>query len=143
MPRYVSEDGVTNTNTPESSKVKAWGGDVVLVTNEGKEDTFAFTLLETKNVEALKLVYGSGNVDTTTTDGVISVSANSDAPEEFVMVIDMILKGGKAERIVIPDGTVSEIGEIVYKDSEAKAFPITIDALPDSAGNTHYDYIEE
>ena len=35
---YVSEDGVTNTNSPDSDTVKAWGGATVLVVQNEMSD---------------------------------------------------------------------------------------------------------
>ena len=138
---YVSEDGVTNNNTAESDTVKAWGGDTVLTLQTAKPDSFTFTLIESLNDDVLKAVYGSSNVSGALATG-LTVHANSAQIAACSWVIDMILTGNVAKRIVIPSGQISEVGEIVYKDDEAIGYEITINALPDSNGDTHLEYIK-
>lgn len=137
---YVSEDGVTNNNSPESDTVKAWGGDTVLVLQTDRPDTFQLSLLEAMNDDVLTAIYGSGNV-TVDGSGNITVKATADEITAGCWVIDIVLKGNRAKRIVIPEGKISEIGDIVYKDDEAVAYPLTIMNVPDSNGVYHYEYI--
>lgn len=137
---YVSEDGLTNNNSPESDTVKAWGGDTVLSLQTDRPDTFALTLIEALNEDVLKTIYGSSNV-TKDGSGNLTIKATPQDMISGVWVFDMIVKGGRAKRIVVPNGTISELGEITYKDDEAVGYNVTITDVPDTDGVYHYEYI--
>lgn len=143
---YISEDGVTNDLSMETDKVKAWGGDTVLVFQTDKNDTFKFKLLETLGEDVLKAIFGANNVTvtpaTTTAPKSININVSSEEQEEAVWVIDMIMRGNNPKRIVIPYGKITEMGEITYKDDEAVGYDVTITGAADSSGNTHYEYME-
>ena len=137
---YVSEDGVTNSNTIESDDIKAWGGDTVLALQTDKTDTFAMTLIESMNENVLKAVFGATNVTGTFATG-ITVKANAEEQPDAAWVIDMVARGNAKHRVVIPCGKISEIGDITYSDTDAVGFEVTITATPDTNANTHYEYI--
>lgn len=139
---YVSEDGLTNSTGLESEKKKAWGGDTVLVIQTSKDDSFKFTLIESLNTDVLKYVYGSDNVSGTLETGV-TVTVNNKDVEEHALVIDMILRDNTAKRIVIPDGKISEVEDIVYSDSDAVGYGTTLECIPDEYSNTHYEYLKK
>lgn len=138
---YISEDGLTNSNSPDSDKIKAWGGDTVHTYQKEKDDTFQFKLIEALNPDVLKAVYGSANVDGTLQDG-LTVKANSTAAEDCAWVVEMILNG-VYKRVVVPCAKITELGDIVYADEEALGYDITLTATADKDGNTHYEYLKE
>lgn len=136
---YISEDGLTNETSRDTENIKSWGGATVLAVQTEFNDTFGCTLIETTNIDVLKLVFGASNVSGALATG-ITINVNSDELTENAFVIDMILNGA-LKRVVIPKGKITEIGEVSYTDSDAIGYEITITAMPDASGNTHYEYI--
>ena len=133
---YVSEDGVSFENSTTS--IKAWGGDTPISI---REDTVNLSLMQAKDPNVLELVYGPENVTTDGTTGEITAKFAADYSLEGVFVFDMIMRGGVAKRIVVPKGSISEIGSVTYKDNEAVVYPVTIGCSPDSTGTCHYEYL--
>ena len=139
---FVSDAGVVNGTNISSNKIKAWGGETVLVIYSSKEDTYKFTLIEVKNLDVLKFVYGTENVSGTLENG-ITVTANAGQPDEISLVIDMIMSDNTAKRVVIPTASISAVGDITYDDNSATGYETTVDCIPDADGNTHYEYIKK
>ena len=139
---YCSDDGLTNGTNLETTDIKAWGGDTVLNIQTSKDDTFQYTLLEVLSIDVLKFVYGADNV-TGDLDNGLTVTVNNADVDEVALVIDMIMRGGIAKRIVIPDCKISEIADIVYSDSAAVGYQTTVTCMPDTNGNYHYEYMKK
>lgn len=129
---YVSEDGVVQSIGSESQQIKAWGGDIVRVVQTSHDVTYKLTLIET-NDASLAAYYGSANVS----PGVVVIVAG-DLPHK---VWDFEIADGNAKvRIVIPNGQVTERGDITFKDDTAVGYDLTVTAFPDSTGAKAYLY---
>lgn len=139
---YIAEGGVTHSLSMESGEYRAWGGDLVLAYMTSKTNTFAFGLIEVLNKSTYETVYGSAAVTGTLATG-ITVAADGSDPSEYVYVIELALRDGAMKRIVIPDGKLTEIGDIVYQDSDAINYPVTLTAQVDNSGKSHYEYIKK
>lgn len=138
---YISDSGVVNSNSPDTDVIRAWGGDIVITTNNGRDDNFQFTMLEYENLNVLKAIYGDSNVSGTLAAGVSINATNADLGD-YSWVIEMVLRGNVAHRIVIPDAQIAEIGDINYVDNDAASFPVTLNAISDSNGVTHKAYMK-
>ena len=137
---YCSDAGVVNGTAMETTKIKAWGGDTVLVIQTSKDDTFKFVLIEVKNIEVLKFVYGESNVIGDLETG-LTIKANNLETPEVSLVIDMILSDNTAKRTVIPRAKISALDDITYADNSVIGYGTTLDCVPDADGNTHTDYM--
>lgn len=142
---YVGEDGVTESYDRSTEKVKAWGGDTVKVVQTEFGATYQFTFLETLNADVLKAVYGDANVTTTAATSTTSqlhavkVTGQSLPHKKFIFE----LKDGYTKiRIAIPDGQITEVGEITYSDAEVIGYQVTVEAFADSTGVNAYKYLD-
>lgn len=138
----ISDAGLTRAIEQDTTVVKAWGGDTVLVLDNGKTETFQFGMLDAHSVDALKILYGDSNVTGTTLSGGITVKSNNTERVGHAFVVDMVESGSTLHRICIPDGIVTEIEDITYVDNEAVVYGVTITAIADSSKNTSYDYFK-
>ena len=138
---YISDDGVKNNGSRTVNKIKAWGGDIVKSVQTEKTDSFTITFIESLNDNVMKLVYGSGNVSGDLASG-LTVLVNSTELDEWVLVIDMVLSFNVVKRVVLPKAKVDSVAEITYEDENVIGYQCEITALPDSAGNTHYEYFK-
>lgn len=136
---YVSEDGLVNSVQTDKQDVNAWGGDKVLSEQTTFGESFTVNLLET-NEDALKTYYGADNV---TVDGDdITIVQNSTPLPEVIVVFELLLTGGRIKRIVVPRAKIADrSGDISYADGTAVMYPAVFEALPDTSGNTHTEYI--
>ena len=131
---YISEDGVTQSIDSDTNEIKAWqNGDVVRVIQTSHKVTFQFTLIET-NEEVLKLFYA----DAAANGSLVKMTGAQSPHQTFVLDV---LDGKKVLRIVIPDGQVTERGEVTYKNGEAVGYQVTVTAYPDSQGVKAYKHL--
>ena len=139
---YVSDSGLVRSVDMDSNNVKAWGGDVVLVLDNGKTETFKFSMLNVTNIAVLKIAHGDDNVSGTALASGIAITSNNKERVGHAFVIDMIEKGSTLHRIVIPNGVVTDMDDISYVDNDALAYGVTITAIADDSGNTCYEYLK-
>jgi hypothetical protein len=137
---YVGEDGLTETTDRSTEKVKAWGGDIVRVLQTDFSVTYSFTFIETHNSTVLETVYGDANVTTAPATGsagtLRTVKINADTLPHKSFVFDM-RDGDSRIRIYVPDGQVTEVGEVTYSDGELIGYQVTVEAFRDSELNAN------
>lgn len=140
---YISEDGVTNSVARTVENIKDWGGETVMNPQTEKTDTFQMKFIEALNFNVLKATHGDDNVSGTLEDGIV-VRENAKELNRYVWVIDTILNEYAVKRIVIPEGKITEIADVVYKANEVLGYDATMTAyaFPAYEGDTHRELIQ-
>ena len=143
---YIGEDGVTETNERSTDRIRAWGGDTVKVVQTEHNVSYQFTFLETLNRDVLEAVYGEDNVTTTaataSTGTLHEVQVNASTLPHKSYVFEV--KDGDAKiRIYVPDGQITEVGDITYSDSEVIGYQVTVEAFADELGNKAYKFLDD
>jgi hypothetical protein len=143
---YIGDNGVTEGTGRSTTKVKAWGGDIVKILQTEFSVTYKFMFLESLNSNVLKAVYGDTNVTTTaataSTGTLQAVKINSGILPHKTMLFEV--KDGPARvRIAVPDGQITEVSDVTYSDGEVIGYEVTVEAFQDASGNNAYKYSDD
>lgn len=143
---YATDDGVTRGESRDTDTKFAWGGDTIAVLQKSITITFKFTLAEYLNPLTQKLIYGDANVAetaaTSTSGTKMAVSVTSTPPPHKAWVFEMI-SGVATDRIVIPNGQISDTDDVAYKDDDIASRGVTVTLFPDSTGHYLYEYTND
>jgi hypothetical protein len=122
---YVSEDGVTESRERSTTDIKAWqNADTVRTVVTDANLSYTFRLIETTEA-ALELFYGSAAAS----GSLVVTPATTGGRKSFV--IDVV-DGSDLLRIYIPEGEVSEVGDVVYASGEPIGYEVTVRAYPNA-----------
>lgn len=137
---YVSEDGLTLSPSRSTTEIKDWSGATVRKVLESFDGTLSWTMIST-NAGSLEIAFGSENVTTeaaTASHGAqVRAALGAYLPEEQAWVF--LMKDGDARIvIVVPDGQITEVGEVTFASNAAVGWNVTLSCYPDSEGNCIY-----
>lgn len=135
----VSDAGLVQSYNHQSTDIKDWGGSTVFTTEEGLTDEYKFTLIEAMNIDVLKTFFGDTNVTGAITTG-ITVTGNSKSVPAACYIFEMAISGGGYRRIVLPNAKPKTRDDVQNVGNNVVGYGITLTCMPDSSGNTHYEY---
>jgi hypothetical protein len=127
---FIGEDGVTEARDQSSENIKAWqkGETVRTVITEGSL-TYKFVMLETS--KATLETYYQSTATSAATEGSITIYPTAQAGR-FAWIFDVV-DISESMRVVIPEGEVTEVGEVKYANGEPIGREITVTAYPSTA----------
>lgn len=134
---YVSEDGVTFTDSKEIEDVNAWQSFYpVRKIVTGKEATLAFALREWDE-RTVPLAFGGGTITSPSAGVWRYVPPAPGTLDLRALMIDW-QDGDKDYRLIVPRGMVSEAVETNLVRTGAADLPITFSAIPASTTSDPY-----
>src|SRR5690625_3159908 len=85
---YVSDEGVTESSERSTEEIRAWGGTKVRTVQTEFGTTLSLTLIESRNADTLRLVFGADNV--TSSNGEITIKRTETLLPRRQLIIDML-----------------------------------------------------
>lgn len=137
---YVSEDGLTLSPSMSTTDIKDWSNSIVRKVLESFDGTLSWTMIST-NEGALGVAFGADHITTNaaaqTHGKQMKVELGAHLPEAQSWVF--LMKDGDARIIVlVPNGQVTEVGEVTFSASAAIGWNVTLSCYPDSDGESIY-----
>lgn len=134
---YVTDDGATFSTDVDSSTFKDLNGDDIATSSGGRTRTLNVQLAEVK-ADTLKEVFGQSAVTVDGSGNITITHDNNDMPHR-VVVLELVLRGGRRWRRVLPDAQITEWGDLTVLYSDLVTFDVTFTL---NGSNPIIDYIQ-
>ncbi len=122
---HITSDGIVISESKSTSTENDMNGDPILTSASERTETARFTLAE-RSEAALKEQYGHSNVSVAS--NVATIEHNNADRDHRIYVAELVKKDGNRLRQIIPDGQVTEVGDLTENSSTILAREITIAA---------------
>ena len=137
---YVSEDGLTLAPNMSTTDIKDWSGATVRKLLEAFDGSLNWTMISTDE-EEMKIAFGSKNVSAQAAKAnhgkQTRTGLGAELSERQAWVF--LMKDGDARIVIaVPDGQVTEVGEVTFASNAAVGWPVTLSCYPDSNGKSIY-----
>jgi hypothetical protein len=144
---FVAEDGLEENEDRPTTKIFAWGADIVANPQESYSLSATFTLYEFLNPEVAKVAYGEDNVTVTPADvshGTrLSILQTSDAFDMRVWAWDTFSPGGKRIQKFFPLGQLTNKESQTWNHKSVLAHKLQVEFFPDSNGRYSYTLTDD
>ena len=141
---YVSEDGLTVSSSMSWTEIRDWSGSIVRRSKDQEDNTIKFTFLELNETSA-NATFGDANVTPVAGapghGATLAIALNTTESSRQAWVFSMI-SGGQKLRVVVPDGQITERGDLTFTKKGAVMLSVTLATLPDASGNQVYFYTD-
>lgn len=142
---FVSDAGLTLTPDSSTTNIKDWSGATVRSILEEFNGTLAWEHLEI-NEESMRTYFGDENVTVTaaTSSTGRQITATLGAYELPRKSWVFRMKDGRARiLIVVPDGQITDRGEVSFVSTDAIKLPVTLATYPDASGHSVYIHTDD
>ncbi|WPM94337.1 major tail protein [Arthrobacter phage Cupello] len=142
---YISADGMNLTPERTTETIRDWSGAIIRSILSEFGASIAWAHLET-NEASLKNYFGDDNVTVTAataTSGKQLAAALKAAELPRKSWVFKIKDGDNRVLVVVPDGQVTETGEVSFTKAGAITWPCTMTTYPDATGTHVYVYTDD
>lgn len=136
---YISDEGVVHSKSATTTDFHDMNMDTVESASSEITRTMTQKFIEVNEV-ALKEAKGQSNV--TSANSMMTVKDTNDDMPYRSIVQELVLKGGRKWRRVIPNAKVTDWGDETDLSTELAGFELTYTKYADSTGCYQYDYID-
>lgn len=145
---YVGPDGLSMSISKSYTDILDWSQSQVRRALSSYTGRISLSIMQIDEQSA-KLMFGADNVThTAATSGAgahgdqVKISIGANMPPRMAFCFNM--KDGDARvRVYIPNGQVTEMGDISFVPNAAHMFPITIDSYDDGTGHSIYVFYDD